>query len=87
MFSKAGSECLTRGVYTDLGYPLKGVGVARFTSNRFTISCRRSVHNSRMFLIRSAFPGSSGLVRLLLVVSTTGETSTGDMITIIPCFN
>lgn len=86
MFSKAGSECLTRGVYGDLNYGLKGVGVVRFTSNRFTISCRRSVENTRIFLIRSAFPGSSGLVRLLLVVSTTGETSTGDVMTIVPCF-
>lgn len=87
MFSNAGAECLTRGVYTDLNYPLNGLMMAGFSSNRFNISFRRSVHNHSMFLIRDAFPGSSGLVRLLLVVSTTGHTSTHRVVTIIPCFN
>lgn len=88
VFANDSGISMTRKVTNYLNLPLNGDSYARFSSNRVSISLRRSIHNDSYFVIRSAYtPIGSGLVRVLVVVSTVGHTSTTEVAIIVPCFN
>lgn len=88
LFTNGTAPRLTRHVTGHLCASLNSTTMNHFDSNRIDMRVGRGMHNNSVFVVRSAYtPAGSGLVRLIIVISTLHHTSTNHVATIVPCFN